>query len=434
MGTVVQPMSQQLTLKVPDGTSSGTMLNVKQKGIKYKVAVPEGLQPGDQFTADLGPHNEVGPDAAAPGIRRRPVPASNVTAQEKDATVDQKKKADDEPPKPPIGSLPVWVGALRETVEVSTALFTGVQCNVKAVQLVVNTPELRSGVISRSSINIGLALLTALIIWCPLAAVRWVIPDAVVPSFVPELCFTSILSVTSLVALNILQTLMPAQSGSQFFGTLQVCHAEAAEQLTKLEVLRGFMTQVQELGKLVGMLFVLCTAGLILAVTVGPVVASLMLGGLLFLMTPMGLLVLVVVIPILVFVGFAGSLMAPFLAAVSAMQRIGVPVGPALLLGVLIGCFPAHALTITVGTGWAVTYASHMGQQLLTQPAIRMSAEEWIAWGHGRNNNRRWAMIGLGLPAWLLAQVHPLLVVGCLDLMQAAGAVYWGIEARPEVD
>ena len=43
-------------------------------------------------------------------------------------------------------------------------------------------------------------------------------------------------------------------------------------------------------------------------------------------------------------------------------------------------------------------------------------------------------MIGLGLPAWLLAQVHPLLVVGCLDLMQAAGAVYWGTEARPEVD
>ena len=103
-------MSQQLTLKVPDGTSSGTMLNVKQNGIKYKVAVPEGLQPGDQFTADLGPHNEVGPspDAAAPGICRRPVPASNVTAQEEDVTVDQKKKAADEPLKPPIGALPVF--------------------------------------------------------------------------------------------------------------------------------------------------------------------------------------------------------------------------------------------------------------------------------------------------------------------------------------
>ena len=217
-------MSQQLTLKVPDGTSSGTMLNVKQNGIKYKVAVPEGLQPGDQFTADLGPHNEVGPspDAAAPGIRRRPVPASNVTAQEEDVTIDQKKKAADELLKPPIGALPVWVGALRETVEVSTALFTGVQCNVKAVQLVVNTPELRSGIISRSPINIGLALLTALLIWCPLAAVRWVIPDAIVPSFVPELCFTSILSITSLVALNILQTLLPAQSGTGFFSTLKV--------------------------------------------------------------------------------------------------------------------------------------------------------------------------------------------------------------------
>ena len=34
-----------------------------------------------------------------------------------------------------------------------------------------------------------------------------------------------------------------------------------------------------------------------------------------------------------------------------------------------------------------------MGQQLLTQPAIRMSAEEWIAWGHGRNNNRRWELL-----------------------------------------
>ena len=53
-------MSSKLTLKVPDGTSGGTMLNVRQNGIKYKVAVPEGLQPGDQFTADLGPHNEVG--------------------------------------------------------------------------------------------------------------------------------------------------------------------------------------------------------------------------------------------------------------------------------------------------------------------------------------------------------------------------------------
>ena len=53
-------MSTQLTLGVPDGAGSGTMLNVKQNGIKYKVPVPEGLQPGDQFTANLGPHNEVG--------------------------------------------------------------------------------------------------------------------------------------------------------------------------------------------------------------------------------------------------------------------------------------------------------------------------------------------------------------------------------------
>merc|ERR1711865_735587 len=97
-GSTNTSMSTQLTLKVPDGTSGGTILNVKQNGIKYKVAVPEGLQPGDQFTADLGPHNEVGPSPdATPGIiyvgcrpardiRRRPVPASNVTAQEEDAT------------------------------------------------------------------------------------------------------------------------------------------------------------------------------------------------------------------------------------------------------------------------------------------------------------------------------------------------------------
>ena len=43
----------QLKLKVPEGTSGGTVLNVEQNGITYKVTVPEDLLPGDQFTADL---------------------------------------------------------------------------------------------------------------------------------------------------------------------------------------------------------------------------------------------------------------------------------------------------------------------------------------------------------------------------------------------
>ena len=48
----------QLKLKVPEGTSGGTVLNVKHDGINYKVTVPEGLLPGDQFTTDLGPNND----------------------------------------------------------------------------------------------------------------------------------------------------------------------------------------------------------------------------------------------------------------------------------------------------------------------------------------------------------------------------------------
>ena len=50
---------KRLTLKVPDGTSGGAVLNVRRNGLKYKVVVPEGLQPGDPFTADLGLHGEV---------------------------------------------------------------------------------------------------------------------------------------------------------------------------------------------------------------------------------------------------------------------------------------------------------------------------------------------------------------------------------------
>jgi len=57
--------SKPLTLKVPEGTSGGAVLNVKQNGRKYKVAVPEGLQSGDSFTADLGPHNKVESGAVA---------------------------------------------------------------------------------------------------------------------------------------------------------------------------------------------------------------------------------------------------------------------------------------------------------------------------------------------------------------------------------
>jgi len=51
--------SKPLKLKVPEGTSGGAVLNVKHNGLRYKLRVPEGLQPGSSFTADLGPHNEV---------------------------------------------------------------------------------------------------------------------------------------------------------------------------------------------------------------------------------------------------------------------------------------------------------------------------------------------------------------------------------------
>ena len=57
--TDLESPTKQIMLTVPDRTSGGTVLNVKQNGLKYKVAVPEGLYPGDAFTADLGLHNEV---------------------------------------------------------------------------------------------------------------------------------------------------------------------------------------------------------------------------------------------------------------------------------------------------------------------------------------------------------------------------------------
>ena len=72
-------MSAQVTLTVPEGASGGTVLSVKQNGVKYRVSVPDGLQPGLQFTADLGAHNAVAPSCAVHGADPATVHGSKIS-------------------------------------------------------------------------------------------------------------------------------------------------------------------------------------------------------------------------------------------------------------------------------------------------------------------------------------------------------------------
>jgi len=84
---------------------------------------------------------------------------------------------------------------------------------------------------------------------------------------------------------------------------------------------------------------------------------------------------------------------------------------PALLVGLLMAMVPG-GLTVALYAAWLYTGSMLMAGQLLTHSAIRMTAKEWKAWCEPR----RWALAGLGLPAWLLVWAHPLLGLATLDV------------------
>lgn len=89
------------------------------------------------------------------------------------------------------------------------------------------------------------------------------------------------------------------------------------------------------------------------------------------------------------------------------------------------------------------------GELLLTQLSIRLTKAEWLAWSGARlercraqapvmapvhtratgTGERRWQLLGLGLPAALLMYfAHPRLALASLELLQGSAAVFYGQE------
>eukprot|EP00658_Telonema_sp_P-2_P030161 TRINITY_DN22834_c0_g1_i2.p1 TRINITY_DN22834_c0_g1~~TRINITY_DN22834_c0_g1_i2.p1 ORF type:complete len:161 (+),score=39.19 TRINITY_DN22834_c0_g1_i2:95-577(+) len=142
------------------------------------------------------------------------------------------------------------------------------------------------------------------------------------------------------------------------------------------------------------------------------------------LVSPMGLVLLVGLVTALAVLGFA----APFLRAFSALHTLGVHWQLALGLGIVVTFFRVSLLPFVLDLVWGYTGSLIMADQLLMHVAMRMSAEEWEEW----RSVRKWFMLGLGIPVWLLVHVSPLLALAGLDLFKAAGAYGYLHERKRE--
>ena len=103
-----------------------------------------------------------------------------------------------------------------------------------------------------------------------------------------------------------------------------------------------------------------------------------------------------------------------------------MPVLVAAGTGLMVVVMGAQALQALLFVAGAVTGASMMASEMLTQPAIRMEADAWSEWCAPR----WWALVGLGLPGFGLVYLYPLIALLLLTHMQVCGAVFLANEQK----
>jgi len=234
----------------------------------------------------------------------------------------------------------------------------------------------------------------------------------------------SVLSATALVVLKVSSSFLPV-IGQPFFTALQAFSPPVAADLLSQPVVRGLQSQIKSLLVNLAVLIVLGVAGTVVAVVAGPGLVAMGVGAMLVL-SPVGALVVAgLLVGLLALVG-TGVLIAPLLSAFQALQRLGMPVLVAAGTGLMVVVMGAQALQALLFVAGAVTGASMMATEMLTQPAIRMEADAWSEWCAPR----WWALVGLGLPGFGLVYLYPLIALLLLTHMQVCGAVFLANEQK----
>lgn len=97
--------------------------------------------------------------------------------------------------------------------------------------------------------------------------------------------------------------------------------------------------------------------------------------------TPIGIAVVSGgIIALIVIAGCIGAILAPFLGAVAALQKLGLSVLVAVAIGLVVGLYGGAGLSWIGYAAQVTVYATVMGGSLLTPVAVRLSLERWKKW------------------------------------------------------
>jgi len=146
---------------------------------------------------------------------------------------------------------------------------------------------------------VAAALAVAFALWLPIAAVRGLLPDRWEPAALTNFSFTDVLGLTTLIALRVIQTVLPAWSRGSFFLALTSRDPKMSEELMVRPEVRGIWAQLREMivlmaGKvLIAVVLIAAIIAVIVLVTPTVIVA---LGSLMVVLTPVGAIVLLVVL------------------------------------------------------------------------------------------------------------------------------------------
>mmetsp|Transcript_47979 Transcript_47979/g.155895 ORF Transcript_47979/g.155895 Transcript_47979/m.155895 type:complete len:277 (-) Transcript_47979:83-913(-) len=230
-----------------------------------------------------------------------------------------------------------------------------------------------------------------------------------------------------------LQRLSPSLNASLFFAALRDANAPRAAELSQARVVRGLWKQALLLAaRICSMLLV---GGLLLIVLVAslPLLIPLAIGAL------SASTIALPAIAIAVGAALVCSVVARSALFSSLLRVMRLVTSFAASLSVETAAFALLALLLVGGrvvplssveeaarhAAYLAALSAAQGELLLTQLSIRLTKAEWLAW----SGERRWQLLGLGLPAALLMYfAHPRLALASLELLQGSAAVFYGQE------
>lgn len=297
--------------------------------------------------------------------------------------------------------------------DVVTSVASGASSHARGVALLLTHRSVLMHCVPCAMLTLATAVGTATAVWLPLLLTRlWPLRMTVE--------YESVLRVTSLLVLQLTQSLWPSLSGRVFFTALEACGgAGEARRLRDQPKLRGLGAQLRALA--FGVVASVGVAALCIATS------ALWLPLIAVAWAPIAA-VLIVLSPWLIAVLLAGAALTllalcrlvPALRTYGLLRQLfSLALVAGMLLGYACGLVPRRAVDLLIQAAWAYLLASAHGQAALTQLSIRQTDAAWRRWCA----ERRWRLVGLGLPVWaVLSSTHPCICLAVLEVSHVSAA------------